>query len=362
MSNNMEKIPFSKKELEKIGTNGTCSKLKTPITPKENLLRAIRHQNPLWVPLRSDEVNFLPRVIPDNVARAFVVEAVPYKGPVGGKDMFGVEWEYMPEVGGCMVRPGHPILEDANDWKEVIHFPDVDSWDWETSAKENACYKTDDRYVVSCMFTGLYERLISFMEFENAVLALIDDDQKDAVHELFQALVELYKKILYKLKYYFNIDAIFFHDDWGGQKNSFFSPDTCREMIAPYLKQIVDYCHSIDVIFDFHSCGKIENMLPVMIECGVDKWGGQPINDKAKLIQLYGDKILIGSTDDISPAPGEPEPTPEEYARRVEAHMKKNGAGLPDKMFFLMVKDCKDGLLTAFYEAGRKILCGTADE
>ena len=95
----MEKIPFSKKELEKIGTNGTCSKLNTPITPKENLLRAIRHQNPLWVPLRSDEVNFLPRVIPDNVARAFVVEAVPYKGLLSRKDLFRVQWKFLPEQG-----------------------------------------------------------------------------------------------------------------------------------------------------------------------------------------------------------------------------------------------------------------------
>jgi hypothetical protein len=33
----------------------------------------------------------------------------------GGKDIFGLEWEYIPSAGGSMVRPGKPYLEDANE-------------------------------------------------------------------------------------------------------------------------------------------------------------------------------------------------------------------------------------------------------
>lgn len=357
----MDKIPFSKDELKKTRDYGSYHGLTTPIPPKENLLRAIHHNNPLWIPLRSDEVFFTPRIIPDNIARAFVMESKPYDGPVGGKDMFGVEWEYIPVAGGSMVRPGKPLLENACGWKSAVSFPDVDSWDWETSAEENSSYRTEERYVVSWMFTGYFERLISFMEFENAAVALIDEDQAPAVKELFQALTELYKKILYRLKKYFNIDAVFFHDDWGSQKSSFFSPAVCREMIAPYLKQLVDYCHDISVVFDFHSCGHIENLVPIMIECGVDKWAGQPMNDKAKLIQMYGDKLLIGSTDDISAPPGCLPRSPEEYAARAAQHMQIYGAGLPDKLFYLMSVTYQDDMIAAFYEAGRKILCGTDD-
>lgn len=355
----MDTIPFSENELQKVKNYGRYHGLNTPITPKENLLRAIHHDHPLWIPIRSDEVFFTPRILPDNIARAFVMESQPYNGPVGGKDMFGIEWEYIPVAGGSMVRPGKPALENACDWKQTISFPDVDSWDWETSEKENIQYKTEERYVVSWIFTGYFERLISFMEFENAAIALIDDEQKDAVKELFQALTDLYEKIILRLKRHFNIDAIFFHDDWGSQKSSFFSPDICREMIAPYLKQLVEFCHRNSVVFDFHSCGHIENLVPVMVECGVDKWAGQPMNDKAKLIQLYGDRLLIGSTDDISAAPGSPALTPQEYAARVEKHMKKYGAWLPEKPFYLMSVTYEDDMIAAFYEAGRKLLCGT---
>ncbi len=41
-----------------------------------------------------------PRINPDNAARAYVFEAEPFTPilePV--KDMFGIEWEFIPKVG-----------------------------------------------------------------------------------------------------------------------------------------------------------------------------------------------------------------------------------------------------------------------
>lgn len=352
----MSKQIFSEDELNVIGTYGNYCKLNTPITPKENMLRAIHHQDPLWIPLKSDEVIFCPRIIPDNVARAWVMEANPYDGPVGGKDMFDIIWDYIPAVGGSMVRPGKPALEDISEWKTVLHFPDVDSWDWESSARENHEFLKDDRYIVSWIFTGMYERLISFMDFEGAVVALIDEDQQEYVHEIFQALTDLNIKIIGNMKKYYDIDAVFFHDDWGGQKAPFFSPDTCREMIAPYIKQIVDFCHSINVIFDLHSCGKIEAMVPVMIECGIDKWAGQPLNDKQMLIEKYGDKILIGSTDTLHPTPNTPVPDAVTLEKQMDEYMACYGKKLPSNLFFLMNHIPQDDVIKAFYKAGRKLL------
>ncbi|MCD8196970.1 MAG: methyltransferase [Lachnospiraceae bacterium] len=350
------KTPFSEDELKKTGSYGAYSKLNTPITPKENLLRAIRHQDPLWIPLKSDELIFCPRIIPDNVARAWVFEQKPHENNTGGKDMFGIEWVYVPQVGGCMVKPGNPTLTDISEWKTVLHFPDFDSWDWEQSAAENAEYVNTDRYLVTWIFSGLFERLISFMDFENALVALIDEDQQDDLKDLFQALVDMYKDLFSRLKKYFHVDAVFFHDDWGGQKSPFFSVDTFREMIAPYIKQLVDYCHSIDLVFDLHSCGKIEMLIPSIIECGVDKWAGQPLNDKKELIRKYGDKILIGSTDTLHPTPDSAVPPMDELQHIVSDYMDEYGSKLPDNPFFLMNHVPDDDVIAAFYAEGRKRL------
>jgi hypothetical protein len=112
---------------------------------------------------------------------------------------------------------------------------------------------------------GLFERLISFMDFENAALALIDDEQKDAVHSLFNKLCEMYEAMISKYLEILNLDGVIFHDDWGSQRAPFFSLDVCMEMVVPYLKRIADFCHSKGLWFQQHCCGKNELLVPAMI-------------------------------------------------------------------------------------------------
>lgn len=273
------------------------------LTPRENFKRALHNDNPEWLPLTSEELMFCPRIIPDNIARGWVREANEYTGPVGGKDMFGIEWIYVDSVGGSMEDPDKPhILSDISEWRDKVVFPDMDSWNWKGSAVENKDFLNTDRLIVSWVFTGMFERLISFLGFEDSLVALIDEDQQEDTMALFQALADHYKGLIARMKKYYNIDAVYFHDDWGAQKAPFFSADTCSKVIAPYIKQIVDFCHENDLIFYFHCCGKNEMLVPVMIECGIDCWCGQPINDKEYLIKNYGNQIFIGIHAPFGPA------------------------------------------------------------
>ena len=309
----MTKVPFDPAEVENAvevpGFLGMMTKrFQTPITPRENYRMVYERKVPLWIPLSGDSVMLTPRVDPDNVARCFCFEANPLKPEemVGGPDKFGIEWEYVPMVNGSMVKPGNPTLEDVNDWKKVIKFPDIETWDWEGSKATNAEYVSSGRFVSATILTGFYERLISFMDFENAALALIDEDQQDAVHELFDALADLYIKIIDKFIYCYGIDQLSFHDDWGSQRAPFFSLATVREMIVPYIKKVSDYCHSRGVFFDIHSCGKNEILVPAYIEGGCDSWNGQSMNDKAMLYEKYGDKLILGIESDLQITMGEP--------------------------------------------------------
>ncbi|MDO4275841.1 MAG: uroporphyrinogen decarboxylase family protein [Eubacteriales bacterium] len=331
------------------------SNLHTPITPKENYIRAAKHQNPLWLPMKSDSVNFAPRIYPDNVARAFVIDGQPYEGPVGGADIFGVVWKYIPVAGGSMVEPGNPFLEDISEWKEKVHFPDLDSWDWEKSAEENREFLDTDKLVTIWIFNGLFERLISFVDFEAAAIALVDEDQQDDVRELFQALVEFYKKLIDKFVAYYNIDAVFFHDDWGSQRAAFFSLDTCREMLVPYMRQIVDHCHSKGLLFDFHCCGKNEALVPAMLECGMDIWGGQPMNDKQMLTNVYGEDIMIGVHVPFGPNKPIPEDDDELY-RQVEVFLQPYAEEADKKPIFLMDLKPDERVRRAFYKCSSKLL------
>jgi hypothetical protein len=273
-----------------------------PVTPRE-ACKALYRREAVWQMMGfTEQTMFTPAVNPDNVARAFVFDGTTVRGVsnlTGGKDMFGIEWEYVPQAGGSMVRPGKPFLSDANEWYDKLVWPDIDSWDWEASAKANANYLSDDKYNSCMILNGWYERLISFMDFEGAVVAMIDEDQKDAVKALFDKLSDLYIRLIDKfLEYFPKIDGFCIHDDWGSQKETFFSPEAVAEMIVPAMKRVTDHIHSKGRFAELHSCGQLKKQVPNMIAAGWNSWSPQAMNDTQKIYELYGDKIIISVLPD----------------------------------------------------------------
>lgn len=282
-------------EAEKISAYPLPPVIASPITARENYLRFARREKPVFMAVDLDEVMLSPGIFPDAVARHFVVD---HEGITddseGGKDMFGVDWVYIPAAGGSMVRPGNPKVKDIERWEKYITFPDIEKWDWEGSAKANKSLICREFATDIWIMNGMFERLISFLDFEDAAVALIDEEQKTAVHRLFDRLASLYEDMIGKIKKYYDVDLIYFHDDWGAQRAPFFSLEVCREMIVPYLKRVVDAAHRNGMYFNFHSCGKIETLVPAMIEAGVDIWCGQPMNDFKMMYDKYGRDITLG--------------------------------------------------------------------
>lgn len=266
------------------------------ITSRENWLRFLRGEKPEWMPVYSEVQTILPLCVPENIARGFVKEAgsIP-QSQFGGPDMYGVPWVFEASAGGSIEDPSiPPILTDVADWREVIHFPDIDLWDWEGAVRRNQGFLAPDRLTSTVIYTGFFERLISFMGFEGAAMALIDEDCAEDLHALLQAIADTNIELIAAYKKHFDIDHIFFHDDWGAQMAPFFSLDTCREMLVPYMKRVVDFCHANDIFFEFHCCGRNDALAPAMVEAGVDAWCGQPMCDKFALWDHYGDKMAIG--------------------------------------------------------------------
>ena len=355
----MAKVPFSPDEMQIVGEhlNTTVSfiphtwKYNTPISVLENFQLALKNEQ-LWMPTTMDIVNIESRCNLDHVARAEIRDLGPVQPEEekGGPDMFGIEWIFVPQVGGSMVKPGAPTLTDVNDWPEVIKFPDVEAMDWAGMAELNAPFKNETRVVGCCFQNGLFERLISFMDFEGAAMAIIDEDQQDAIHALFDKLADMYIAMIQKYIDGIDVKEVLFHDDWGSQRSPFFSLDTCMEMIVPHLKKIVDFCHSKGLIFQQHSCGKNEMLVPAMIAAGVDVWSGQPMNDKEMLYEKYGKDIILGIEPPAVPE-GATDEEIEELARDFIAKHTKyafmvGGFGTPQKM------------LEALYRQSRIALCG----
>ena len=261
----------------------------TPITARENDILTARHQDPAWV--GQDLNHILIREIKDNPARGTVMDGMPYEGEFGGKDMFGVEWVYVKMVRGSMEKPGVHRVHDLENWENEVSMPNLDEIDWEAVRERVKKQITPAKITSTMLYTGFFERLISFVGFEDAALALIDEDLQDAVHRLFDKLCIYYDDLIDHLQKYCGLEYVLFHDDWGSQKSTFFSEATCREMLLPYLTRVIKSAHDRGILFNFHCCGRVEKFVPIMIEAGADAWDGQPMNDIWGLYKQYGDKL-----------------------------------------------------------------------
>lgn len=303
------KIPFQETELQSeefyhLPFPGAPPIIKPayPISLRENFMRTLAGE-PVWIPCDLELQLFAPATIGENKCRGLVIDTmrVPPE-ELGGKDYFGVEWVYIPGQTGSMVKPGNPLLEEACEWKEKVIFPDVSKWDWEECAARNAIFLKNGQMIKIPFYTGFFERLVSFMDMEGALVALIDEDQQDDVKELFDRLADFYIEIIRNMKKYFNCDILWFHDDWGSQRAPMFSYDTVEEMILPYLKRVIDAAHEEGIIFELHSCGMIEPLIPLIIEAGADMWDGQEMNDKEALSRTYRGKLGLEVEPLVTPA------------------------------------------------------------
>ena len=327
----------------------------TPITQRENFLRAIRREDPLWIPKYGDMICVLPSVLPDPVAKGLVLEYAPFDPKnYGGPDYFGVPWVYEELAGGSMPAQKRPLLKDMNDWREFVRFPDPDSWDWAGSAEKNRDYLCRDLVTQYWFFTGFFERLISFMDFEEAAVALIDEDQTDAIHEFFGELADFYDALLERLKRWYDIDCICFHDDAGTQRDSFFSLKTYREMIVPYIRRVVDSCHKRGILVELHSCGKNDRLIEGIVETGVDLWTPQNICDIDDFYDRYGDKIMFGINSDLKDlGPLTPE---EDVVAAAKRFVKKYGPHMEEKPVLSASWGAPVLYTDVIYEESRKLL------
>jgi hypothetical protein len=322
-------IEFNEKELEIVEIQkthrGDAPVYNFPVAPNE-AWRAMLRGEPIWIPTGTELMSFAPDVVPENRARGFVTDVMYSDKEKGGPDMFGLKWEFIPSADGSMIEHGKVLFDDANDWEASITWPDIDAWDWDKSAEMNQKALDNNKLKLVTFHNGAwFERLITFMGFENALMALIDEDQQEAVKKLFDRTTDLFCRLVDKCCTYYNIDGFTIHDDWGTQRAPFFSPEVGREMIVPYMRKLNNHIHLKGKIADLHSCGKSEIQVPNFIAAGWDSWCPMAINDTHMLYDMYGDKIALHVVPDLYDVANSTEEEQRAEARKYADRFGKPG-------------------------------------
>lgn len=278
---------------------------------RENYLRAVNHQ----------PSEFVPTFFTSTYSVGFGAKNGPWfeKGPDGGgMDGFGVCWVTPASGGGAPIpKPDEFLLDDITEWREVVKFPDLNSFDWETEAEKEL--KGCDRAQVVVDYgcgNGIFERLGALMGFENALYSLLAEP--DDCYEFFSAVTDYKIKIAKMAAKYYKADAFTNYDDIASEQNTFMSPNTYRELIKPHHKRLNDAVRELGMIPIYHCCGKAEALIEDFIDTGAQAWTSvQPCNDIEALLKNYGNQITIIGGFNSNGRPGMPDASEDEVRFEV---------------------------------------------
>jgi uroporphyrinogen decarboxylase len=246
--------------------------------PRDIVLESIHHRHPPEVPytlafeddtdLRLDEYyggsSWRERIVP-YIVGVSVVDTDP-RTPVD-------EIRYQDAYGGVWRtdrRPWH--LE-----KPALDKPSFDGFDFPTPQRfmrpglveqaKQVIEDNPDSFIMGNLGWGLFERSWIMRGFENFLLDV--SINPDFVEESLDRMMNLYLELV-DITCQLPVDGILFGDDWGEQRGVILGPKRWRQLLKPRWARIYERVHMHGKIVFHHSCGSVADIMPDIIEIGMD--------------------------------------------------------------------------------------------
>ena len=183
-----------------------------------------------------------------------------------------------------------------------------------------------DCFTFASLGFSLFERAWTLTGMENLLIFMITDP--DFVTELFDKITEFNMRLI-DIFLDYDFDGVHFGDDWGQQQGLIMGPELWRKFIKPQLAKMYGAVKEKGRFVSQHSCGDINEVLPDLIEVGLDVYQTfQPeIYDVEAVKSLYGDKLSFWggiSTQRLLPF-ATPEKLLEESVRIMKLAGKSGG-------------------------------------
>ena len=196
--------------------------------------------------------------------------------------------------------PDKIVVKDIEEWKKYVKAPSLKFPQelWDTAKGMYDAVDGTKAYKAAFIAPGIFEQCHYLCSIEEALMNYME--YPDEMHDLIKYLTDWELELAEGICSHLHPDAIFHHDDWGSEQNSFLRPSIFEDFFLDSYKQIYGYykSHGVELIFH-HSDSYCANILPTMIEMGIDVWQGcMKSNDVPSLIKKYGGKIaFMGEID-----------------------------------------------------------------
>jgi hypothetical protein len=126
----------------------------------------------------------------------------------------------------------------------------------------------DYRYA-NYMYQGysFFQRLFFLRGYENLMIDIIED--REELHLLADRVIDYLSKAI-GIALDLGVDGIFFADDWGTQESLMINPFDWRKFFKPRYQRLFDQIHARNAHVLFHTDGYTLDIIPDLIEMGVD--------------------------------------------------------------------------------------------
>lgn len=271
------------------------------MTKREVIHRVLTHQRPPYVPwafgftaeARDKLVQHYGTTDLDTVLHNHLVWA---GNPAGSfvelghhqfRDPFGVVWDRSvdQDIGQVL----NIQLPEAD--LSAYRFPDPRGGAFFDGIAELLAARPDCYRVFPLGFS-LYERAWTLRGMENLMMDFIENP--GFVRELLRAIADFnVAQVRHALDY--DIDAVYFGDDWGQQQGLQMGPDLWHEFIEPELRRMYAAVHAGGKAVFIHSCGDVDELFDDLIADGVNCFNPfQPeVMNVADLVRRYRGRLAF---------------------------------------------------------------------
>ena len=244
-------------------------------------------------------------------------------------DEWGIEWavksyETPFGVGRYTEMKRHPLAGDAA--VATYQPPDPHRPALYANLERLIREHKDEHYIIGRLHCTIFESAWALRGFQQMLLDFLLDPA--LTHEILEITYCYHKAVACEMAQR-GVDMIWLGDDMGAQKNMLISPATWRAFFKGRMADIIAEAKRIAprVTIAYHSDGAIYQIIPDLIEMGVDVLN--PIQcdsmDPARLKREYGDRLSFFGAIDVQNTL--PFGTPESVAAEVRERRATIGAG-----------------------------------
>lgn len=211
---------------------------------------------------------------------------------------------------------------DAYAWPDAT---DPGRYEGMVESARRIAYEEGRAVHVGSICGGLTEGLFKLRGFEDGYMDLAADPKlaRRVMERILEVKLAYWARILPELGDH--VDVVGEADDLGGQDRTLFSPATYRELVKPLHRELFAFLRAnTDARIFFHSCGAIRELIPDLIEIGVDVLNPVQVSaagmDTAELKREFGrDLVFWGGGVDTQRVlgAGTPDEVRAEARRRV---------------------------------------------